>query len=130
MGSYVRGRIGRLSFGVRVGNGILPDDVARRVVGFMILALAIFGGGAVLISATGPDMITSLSSSATAFGNVGPGLGSLDHANDFLSIPAPGRAVAMAQMLLGRLEIYPVILALSVVTLRLPKVLRRRRRSG
>ena len=36
----------------------------------------------------------------------------------------------MAQMLLGRLEIYPVILALSVVTLRLPKVLRRRRRSG
>ena len=115
---------------VRVGNGILPDDVARRVVGFMILALAIFGGGAVLISATGPDMITSLSSSATAFGNVGPGLGSLDHANDFLSIPAPGRAVAMAQMLLGRLEIYPVILALSVVTLRLPKELRRRRRSS
>ena len=114
---------------VRVGNGILPDDVARRVVGFMILALAIFGGGAVLISATGPDMITSLSSSATAFGNVGPGLGSLDHANDFLSIPAPGRAIAMAQMLLGRLEIYPVILALSVVTLRLPRALHPRRRA-
>ena len=113
---------------VRVGSGILPDDVARRVVGFMILALAIFGGGAVLISATGPDMITSLSSSATAFGNVGPGLGSLDHANDFLSIPAPGRAIAMAQMLLGRLEIYPVILALSVVTLRIPKALHLRRR--
>jgi trk system potassium uptake protein TrkH len=113
---------------VRVGNGILPDDVARRVVGFMFLALAIFGGGAVLISATGPDMITSLSSSATAFGNVGPGLGSLDHANDFLSIPAPGRAIAMAQMLLGRLEIYPVILALSVITLRIPRVLRRRSR--
>lgn len=113
---------------VRVGNGILPDDVARRVVGFMILALAIFGGGAVLISATGPDMITSLSSSATAFGNVGPGLGALDHANDFLSIPAPGRAIAMAQMLLGRLEIYPVILALSVVTLRLPRAFHPRRR--
>jgi Trk-type K+ transport system membrane component len=34
----------------------------------------------------------------------------------------------MAQMLLGRLEIYPVILALSVITLRIPKDLRRRRR--
>jgi trk system potassium uptake protein TrkH len=68
-----------------------------------------------------------LSSSATAFGNVGPGLGSLDHAGDFLSIPAPGRAIAMAQMLLGRLEIYPVILALSVITLRVPRALRRRR---
>ncbi|RLE25946.1 MAG: TrkH family potassium uptake protein [Actinobacteria bacterium] len=113
---------------VRVGNGILPDDVAGRVVGFMMLALAIFGGGALLISATGPDMITSFSSSATAFGNVGPGLGDLDHANDFLSIPPAGRLVAMVQMLLGRLEIYPVILALSVITLRVPKALRPRRR--
>ncbi len=113
---------------VRVGNGILPDDVAGRVVGFMMLALAIFAGGAVLISATGPDMITSFSSSATAFGNVGPGLGALDHANDFLSIPAAGRWVAMGQMLLGRLEVYPVILALSVITLRVPRFLRPRRR--
>lgn len=117
----------RLVRPVRIGNGILPDDVARRVLGFLVLALAILGGGAFLISATGPDMITSFSSSATAFGNVGPGLGGLDHANDFLSIPPIGRWVAMAQMLLGRLEIYPLILALSVITLRIPRTLRRRR---
>jgi trk system potassium uptake protein TrkH len=109
---------------VRIGNGILSDDVAGKVVGFVLLALAVFGGGAFMIAATGPDMITSFSSAATAFGNVGPGLGRLDHAGDFLAIPAPGRWVAMVQMLLGRLEIYPVILALSVVTLRLPTVLR------
>ncbi len=119
----------RLVRPVRVGSGVLPDDVARRVVGFMVLALAVFGGGAVLISMTGADMITSFSSSATAFGNVGPGLGALDHANDFLSIPRAGRWVAMVQMLLGRLEIYPVILALSVITLRLPNALHPRRRS-
>ncbi len=113
----------RLVRPVRVGSAILPDEVAGKVVGFLLLALAIFGGGAVLIGMTGPDMITSFSSSATAFGNVGPGLGDLDHANDFLSIPRLGRVVAMAQMLLGRLEIYPVILALSVITLRLPKAL-------
>ncbi len=120
----------RLVRPVRIGNGILPDDVARRVLGFLVLALAILGGGAFLISATGPDMITSFSSSATAFGNVGPGLGALDHANDFLSIPPPGRWVAMVQMLLGRLEIFPLILALSVVTLRIPRVVRPRRRAG
>jgi len=116
----------RLVRPVRIGNGVLPDDVARRVLGFLVLALAILGGGAFLISATGPDMITSFSSSATAFGNVGPGLGDLDHANDFLSIPPLGRWVAMVQMLLGRLEIYPLILALSVVTLRIPRVFRPR----
>ena len=119
----------RLVRPVRIGTGILPDDVARKVIGFTILGLAILGGGAFLISATGPDMITSFSSSATAFGNVGPGLGQLDHANDFLSIPPVGRWVAMVQMILGRLEIYPVILALSVITLRIPKALHPHRRS-
>ena len=112
---------------VRIGNGILPDDIADKVVGFLLLALVTFGGGAFLIAATGPDMITAFSASATAFGNVGPGLGALDHTGDFLAVPRLGRAVAMVQMLLGRLEIYPVILALSVVTLRLPRLGRRPR---
>ena len=116
----------RLVRPVRVGRGILSDDVAGKVVGFMLMALVIFGGGSFLIAATGPDMITSFSASATSFGNVGPGLGELDHSGDFTVIPRPGRAIAMLQMLLGRLEIYPVILALSVVTLRLPRPGKRR----
>lgn len=114
----------RLVRPIRVGNGLLPDDVAGKVVGFLLLALVIFGGGSIMIAATGPDLITSFSASATAFGNVGPGLGDLDHAGDFRAIPALGRAIAMVQMLLGRLEIYPVILALSVITLRLPRLSR------
>ncbi len=116
----------RLVRPVRVGRGTLPDDVAGKVVGFLMLTLVILAGGAFLISATGPDIVTSFSASATSLANVGPGLGSLDHSSDFLAIPALGRGVAMIQMLLGRLEIYPVILALSVVTLRGPNLLRRR----
>jgi trk system potassium uptake protein TrkH len=112
----------RLVRPVRVGNGILADDVAGKVVGFLLLTLLIFGGGSFFIAATGPDMITSFSASATSLGNVGPGLGGLDHTGDFLVIPRLGRAIAMAQMLLGRLEVYPVILALSVVTLRIPRI--------
>jgi trk system potassium uptake protein TrkH len=106
---------------VRVGNAMLSDDVAGKVVGFLILTLVIFGGGSFLIAATGPDLITSFSASATSLGNVGPGLGALDHTGDFLVIPREGRLIAIGQMLLGRLEIYPVVLAISVVTLRLPK---------
>jgi len=111
----------RLVRPVRVGNGMLSDDVAGKVVGFLMLALVIFGGGALAIAATGPDLITAFSASATSLGNVGPGLGDLDHGGDFLAIPRIGRVIAMLQMLLGRLEIYPVILALSVITLRLPR---------
>ena len=103
---------------VRVGGGIMPDRTADKVVGFLVLALGTFGGGAMLIALSGPDIVTSFSAAATAFGNVGPGLGDVGPAKDFLELPRFARWVTMAQMLLGRLEIYPVILALSVVTLR------------
>ncbi len=108
----------RLVRPVRVGGGIMPDRTANKIVGFLILALAIFGIGALAIAVTGPDLVTSFSAAATAFGNVGPGLGDVGPTNDFLQLPRFARWVTMGQMLLGRLEIYPVILALSVVTLR------------
>ncbi len=108
----------RLVRPVRLGGGILPDRTANKIVGFLVLALATFGGGAFAIAMTGPDLITSFSAAATAFGNVGPGLGEVGPTSDFLQLPRFARWVTMGQMLLGRLEIYPVILALSVVTLR------------
>ena len=108
----------RLVRPVRVGSQSLEDEIGARIVGFLILALAIFGGGALLIGLTGPDMITSFSAAASSFGNVGPGLGGVGPTEDYLGLPWFARAVTMAQMLLGRLEIYPVVLALSVVTLR------------
>jgi trk system potassium uptake protein TrkH len=110
----------RLVRPVRVGGGIMPDAVANKIVGFLVLALATFGGGALIIALTGPDLITSFSAAATAFGNVGPGLSDVGPTNDFLQLPRLARHVTMVQMLLGRLEIYPVILALSVITLRRP----------
>jgi len=108
----------RLVRPVRVGGGVMPDRTANKIVGFLILALATFGGGAIAIALTGADIVTSFSAAATAFGNVGPGLGDVGPASDFLELPRLARWVTMVQMLLGRLEIYPVILALSVVTLR------------
>lgn len=108
----------RLVRPVWVGARAVPEEIATRIVGFMMMALVIFGGGATVIALTGPDMITSFSASASSFGNVGPGLGAVGPTQDYLALPWTARLVTMAQMLLGRLEIYPVILALSVVTLR------------
>jgi trk system potassium uptake protein TrkH len=96
----------------------VPDSTANKIVGFMVLALAAFGGGSIVIAFTGVDLITAFSAAGTALGNVGPGLGEVGPTHDFLELPRLARWVTMVQMLLGRLEIYPVILALSVVTLR------------
>jgi trk system potassium uptake protein TrkH len=108
----------RLIRPVRIGGNTVDDRVAGHIVGFVLMALVVFGGGAVVIALTGPDMITAFSAAASSFGNVGPGLGEVGPTSDYLTLPWLARLVTMAQMLLGRLEIYPVILALSVVTLR------------
>lgn len=103
---------------VRVGSVTMHEDVARRVVGFMAMATLILGLGALAIAVAGADLITALSASLSSFANVGPGLGGISPSGDYLALSGWARLVTMAQMLLGRLEIFPVILALSVVTLR------------
>lgn len=108
----------RLVRPVRIGASSVDEGVAGHIVGFVLMALVVFGGGALLIALTGPDIVTSMSAAASSFGNVGPGLGDVGPTSDYLTLPWTARLVTMAQMLLGRLEIYPVILALSVVTLR------------
>ena len=108
----------RLVRPVRVGAQTVPEEVASRIIGFMVLASAALGGGAVLIALSGPDLVTSFSAAATSFGNVGPGLGEVGPSGDFLALPRFARVVAMGQMLLGRLEIYPLLLALAPLTLR------------
>ncbi len=105
----------RLIRPVRIGKVILEESVTSRVLGFLVLALAVFGLSALLISLAGVDLITSLSTAATAFGNVGPGLGRVGPTEDFLNLPRQARWVAFVVMLLGRLEIYPLLLALFAI---------------
>jgi trk system potassium uptake protein TrkH len=111
---------------VRVGATVLDEMVTSRVLGFLVLALAIFGTGMFAVSLTGEDLVTSFSASASAFGNVGPGLGDVGPTADFLELSAPARGVLQAVMLLGRLEIYPVLLALFAIAGRVPVPRRRR----
>ncbi len=97
---------------VRVGGDTVDDVVTNRVVGFLILTLAAFGGGGLLIALTGSDIITAFSASATTIGNVGPGLAEVGPRSDFAGLTPFARLVCVANMLLGRLEIYPILLAL------------------
>jgi trk system potassium uptake protein TrkH len=111
----------RLVRPVRIGNVVLDDQVAAKVVGFLVLTLAVFGGSGLLISLTGEDIITSFSAAATLLGNVGPGLGEVGPTADFLNISRSARLIGIGAMLLGRLEIYPILLALVAIPLGGPR---------
>lgn len=100
---------------VRIGSSVIQDDTANKIVAFMALALGIFGLGTIGIVLTGADLLTAISASATLLGNVGPGLSEVGPSNDFLNINTAARLIGIVQMMLGRLEIYPILLALVAV---------------
>lgn len=111
---------------VRIGQIVLEDSLANKVLGFLVLSLASFGSAAILIALTGADMITAFSAAATLFGNVGPGLADVGPTTDFLNISRFARFVGIGAMLLGRLEIYPILLALVALPLHKPRAAVRR----
>ncbi|MEE8203174.1 MAG: potassium transporter TrkG, partial [Alphaproteobacteria bacterium] len=74
------------------------------------LFLVSFGVVAVTLATLGLDFITSVSAAATALANVGPGLGELiGPAGTFAPLPDAAKWVLSAAMLLGRLELFTVL---------------------
>lgn len=94
----------------RVGRQAVKEDVLANVVGFVILYLLICLAGAILLGLMGNDPLTAVAASAATLGNVGPGFGALGATEHYGGLSSPELAVASALMLVGRLEIYTVLL--------------------
>jgi trk system potassium uptake protein TrkH len=95
---------------IKIGGVPVPEDVVRSVLGFMGLYVGLFAFSTVLIASTGVDLITSIASVAATIGNIGPGLGMVGPTEHYAQIPNLGKWVLIWCMLLGRLEIYTVII--------------------
>ncbi|MBW2247498.1 MAG: TrkH family potassium uptake protein [Deltaproteobacteria bacterium] len=97
---------------IKIGGKSVPEDVMRSVLGFMGLYIGLFAFSSVLIASMGVDFMTSIAAVAATIGNIGPGLGMVGPADNFAHIPYLGKWVLIWCMLLGRLEIYTVIILL------------------
>ena len=88
----------------------IPESVSPAVMGFFFLFVVSFGLIAMGLALMGLDYVTSVSGAATAIANVGPGLGPLiGPAGSFQSLPEPAKWLLSAAMLLGRLELFTVL---------------------
>ena len=67
-----------------------------------------------LLTGMGVDILSAFSGSAACMGNVGPGFGTLSSLANYGQLPVAGKVVLTVVMLLGRLEIFGLILFLSV----------------
>ncbi|MGV8081623.1 MAG: TrkH family potassium uptake protein [Syntrophales bacterium] len=97
---------------VKLGKIPVSQAVLRSVWGFFILFMGIFVLATLVMSALGVDFMTAVSSVASSLGNVGPGLGAVGPMDNFGGLPAAGKWILIACMLLGRLEIYTVLVFL------------------
>lgn len=90
------------------------DDVLNSVMVFFVAFLVSIGVLAVLLSATGLDLITSLSGAASALANIGPGLGdTIGPAGTYAPLSDTAKWLLSAGMLIGRLELMAVFVILG-----------------
>ena len=92
----------------------VTSEVMDSVMGFFYLYILGFVVIAILLGMMGLDFVTALSGAATSISNVGPGLGVVIGADgNFSSLPDSAKWVMSFGMLLGRLEIFTVLVMLS-----------------
>jgi trk system potassium uptake protein TrkH len=95
---------------VKIGGKIVPDDVMRSVMGFLALYVGLFCLAAVILAGMGVDFLTSIGAVAATLGNIGPGFGMVGPVENYAQIPNMGKWLLSWCMLLGRLEIYTLII--------------------
>ena len=95
---------------IKYNNHRISDDFIKSVIIFIFTFLFIFLIIAMLLSISGLDFITSISGAASSISNVGPGLGDLIGPNgNYKNIPDLSKWILSAGMLLGRLELFAVL---------------------
>ncbi|HNS14812.1 MAG TPA: potassium transporter TrkG [Syntrophorhabdaceae bacterium] len=97
-------------FPIKVGDKPIPEGVVSNTVVFIVLYGMISLGGVVIMTMLGLDIDSAIGSVAATIGNVGPGIGSVGPIKNYSHIPDAGKLTLSFLMLVGRLEIYTVLL--------------------
>jgi trk system potassium uptake protein TrkH len=94
---------------VRLDNKIIPQNIIYNLLVFITLYFLIISFSSLIISFMGQDIITAFSTSAAMLGNIGPGLGSFGPFKNYASVPMAGKWFFSFLMLLGRVELFSVL---------------------
>jgi trk system potassium uptake protein TrkH len=96
---------------VKLGNSAIQPRVVDAVWGFFSVYIVVFAVMLLVMMATGLDQVTAFSAVAATLNNLGPGLG--DVTSGFMSLSDTAKWVSVAGMLLGRLEIFTLLVLIT-----------------
>lgn len=98
---------------IRMGDRVVERDIVTNILAFGALYSVTFLAGALVMAAFGYDLVTAMSTSAAALGNIGPGLGAVGPMENWAHLPGIAKWVMSALMLLGRLELFSVVVLMT-----------------
>ncbi|MDR1080191.1 MAG: TrkH family potassium uptake protein [Deltaproteobacteria bacterium] len=97
---------------VRLAGKPVPEDVLEGVWMFFLLYFLAGAAATLVLTGMGLDILSAASASASSLGNVGPALGPLGPDTTYAWLPGPAKGVLSLLMLLGRLELYSLLVLL------------------
>ena len=101
---------------LKLGGKVVPEQIVASVVGFFAIYMALFAVGTIIMTALGLDLATGVTSVVATLSNIGPGLGGVGAVQNYADIPYVGKWVLILLMLLGRLEVFSVLVLFVPLT--------------
>lgn len=98
---------------VRLNHRAVSPQIVTNVLAFIVFYMIMFVFGSVVMSFLGLDFESAMGSTIACLGNIGPGIGIVGPANNFYALPAFGKWFLSFLMLIGRLELFTVLILFS-----------------
>ena len=98
---------------VRINGRPVSQGIIFNVLAFFLIYLLIFASGSMVMALLGLDFDTAIGATAACLGNIGPGIGKVGPVGNFAFIPDFGKWFLSFLMILGRLELFTVLILFS-----------------
>ncbi|MGE4489533.1 MAG: TrkH family potassium uptake protein [Kiritimatiellales bacterium] len=95
---------------LKLGGKPVEDEVVANIAAFFTIFVVVFAMASFLMTFYAPDLASAVTSVIATLGNIGPGLSAVGATQNYAAIPAGGQIVLTLCMLLGRLELYTVLI--------------------
>jgi len=94
---------------VRIGNRVIEASILKTILSFFVTYFLIFIFGALIMSFMGYDFQSAMGASIASLGNIGPAWGEFGPMADYAKVPYAGKWVLLILMMIGRLELFTVL---------------------
>ena len=98
---------------VRLNKKSINPQIITNVLAFVVLYMMLLAGSTIVMSTMGYDLDSSIGSVAATLGNIGPGIGAVGPVENYAHIPDFGKWFLSFLMLVGRLELFTVLILFS-----------------